>query len=197
MEAFKNYLKSFPHYKPEMFEQVLPFLSIVELEAGAYFLREGSTGKQIAFIEAGILRLYYLHDGKEVTTCFCKENTITCSYKSMLTNTPSELAIQALEPCKLVVFSYASLQAFYKTDLFWQQVGRLAAENEFINTECHNRFLNDLSATERYQQILMEEPTLLQRVPLQYLASYLQVAPETLSRIRRKVIVENRDIGSP
>jgi len=187
MESFKKYINQFPHYKSGVFEDVLPFLSVENIEPGDYFLRQGKTCKRIAFIEKGLMRLYYLNDGKEVTTCFCKENTITCSYKSLITNTPSELSLQAIEPCKLVVFTYDALQKLYEKDLFWQQVGRLAAENEFINTECHNRFLNDLSATEKYMEILENDAELLQRVPLNYLATYLQVAPETLSRIRKKI----------
>lgn len=188
MEAFKNYISQFPHYNQKVLDEVLPYLSIQKLDAGDYFLRQGKIGRNIAFIEKGLLRLYYLNDGKEVTTCFCKENTITCSYRSMITNTPSDISIQAIEPCELIVFSYNDLQKLYEKELFWQQVGRLAAENEFINTECHNRFMSDLSATERYQQILENDNDLLQRVPLNNLATYLQVAPETLSRIRKKII---------
>lgn len=187
MQAFIEYLSQFPHFKPELANDVLPLLSEVHLEAGEYFLREGKVSKQIAFIEEGLVRLYYLNDGNEVTTCFCKENSITCSYKSLITKTPSDLSIQAIEPCTLTVFSYTALQALYEKELFWQQVGRLASENEYINTECHNRFLSDLSATERYEQILNEDSDLLQRVSLSHLASYMQVAPETLSRIRKKI----------
>lgn len=188
MEAFKNYIKQFPHYHPSLFDSVLPYLKIKNLKAGEYFLQQGKISRHIAFIEEGLVRLYYLHDGKEITTCFCRENTITCSYSSLITQKESDIAIQAIEPCKLIVFSYDSLKKLYEQELFWQQVGRLAAENEFITTECHNRFLNDLSATERYQQILEQDNNLLQRVPLNYLATYLQVAPETLSRIRKKII---------
>lgn len=188
MEAFKNYIKQFPHYRPEIFEDVLQFLEEKHIEAGDYFLRQGKICKEIAFIEKGLLRLYYLKEEKEITTCFCKENTITCSYKSLITNSASEIAIQAIEPSKLIVFSYDSLKVLFEKALFWQQVGRLAAENEFINAECHNRFLTDLSATDRYKEILESDSDLLQRVPLNYLASYLQIAPETLSRIRKKII---------
>lgn len=187
MEAFNQYLKQFPHYTPKVFEHVLPYLSVENVNAGEYFLRQGKRCKSIAFIEKGLLRLYYLNDGKEVTNCFCKANTITTSYSSLITQKESEIAIQAIEDSKLIILPYESLQKLYATDLFWQQVGRLAAENEFITTECHNRFLRDLSATERYRQILAEESELLQRVPLNYLATYLQIAPETLSRIRNKI----------
>jgi len=187
MKAFENYLKQFPHYTPSAYEAVLPFLSIENVKAGDYFLRQGNVCKNIALIEKGLLRLYYLNDGKEVTNCFCKENTIITSYSSFVTQKESQISIQAIEDSKLIVLPYDSLQSLYKTDLFWQQVGRLAAENEFITTECHNRFLSDLTATERYNQILSRDSELLLRVPLTYLASYMQVAPETLSRIRKQI----------
>ena len=187
MESFNNYLKQFPHYSPKVFEDIRPYLSMKKIEAGEYFLMHGKISRNIAFIKKGLLRLFYLNDGKEVTNCFCKENTITTSYSSLITQQKSDIAIQAIESSQLVVFSYDTLQKMYKQDLFWQQLGRLAAENEFITTECHSRFLRDLTATDRYKQILENDNELLQRVSLNYLATYLQIAPETLSRIRNKV----------
>lgn len=187
MEAFNNYIKQFPHYTPKVFELVLPYLQAKTISAGDYFLKQGKICKSIAFIEEGLFRLYYLNDGKEVTNCFCKENTLTTSYSSLITQKESEMNIQAIEDSKVILLPYDALQKLYEKDLFWQQMGRLAAENEFIITECHNRFLRDLSATERYLQILENENDLLQRVPLNHLATYLQITPETLSRIRKKI----------
>ncbi len=187
MEAFNNYLKQFPKYTPKVFEMVLPYLTEQTIELGDFFLPQGKICRSIAYIETGLLRLYYLNDGKEVTNCFCKENTITTSYSSLITNRESEIAIQAIEDSKLIILPYVALQELYEKDLFWQQLGRLAAESEFVTTECHHRFLRDQSATERYRQILENENDLLQRVPLNYIASYLQIAPETLSRIRKKI----------
>lgn len=93
MEAFSTYLKQFPHYTPTVFDAVLPFLSVKNIPAGDYFLRQGKICKGIGFIEEGLLRLYYSNDGKEVTNCFCKECTITTSYSSFITQTESEIAI--------------------------------------------------------------------------------------------------------
>jgi CRP-like cAMP-binding protein len=187
MEAFDKYLQQFPHYSSAVIESVRPYVSVRSLEAGDYLLRQGKICKNIAFIEEGLLRLYYTNDGKEVTNCFCTENSITCSYTSLISQRESDIAIQAIEPSKLILLSYESLQKLYDQNIFWQQVGRLVAEKEFITAECHNRFLTDLSATEKYVQILENEGDLLQRVPLKYLATYLQISPETLSRIRNKV----------
>lgn len=188
MEVFNTYLKQFPHYTPQVYETILPYLTLREIKQGDYLLKEGKICREIALVEKGLLRLFYHNtDGKEVTNCFCKEHTIITSYSSLITQHISDISIQAIEPSRLIVFTYDTLQKLYKEQLFWQQLGRLAAENEMITTECHNRFLSDLSATERYKQILETENELLQRVPLNFLASYLQVAPETLSRIRNKL----------
>lgn len=187
MEACINYLKQFPGYTRNSFELVEPHLSKLPIKAGDYFLRAGKTCKQIAYVESGLLRLYYLSDGKEVTNCFCKENTLSTSYSSFITQTESEISIQAVEDTSLIVFPHSILQKMYEQDPFWQQMGRIASENEYLITEAHNRFIRDLTATERYQHVLDNENELLQRVPLNHLATYLQIAPETLSRIRNKV----------
>ena len=187
MEEFKKYLQQFPNYTSNVFENVLPFLSEKTIKAGETLLRQGKTSKDIAFIEHGLFRQYYINDdGKEITSCFCKENSITTSYKSLITQQESEISIQAVEDSKLIIVSLETIKKLLKTEIFWQQFGRLAAENEFIISESHNRFLKDLSATDRYLKILNNDKDLLQRVPLKYLASYLQISPETLSRVRNK-----------
>ena len=186
MDSFKQYLQRFPHFTPEAFEAVLPKLSVRHLSAGEYFLQEGKVCRIVGFIESGLLRHYYLNDGKEVTNCFCRENTLVTSYRSLITQQTSDIAIQAVEDSTLLVLSEQTLHSLYEQHLFWQQLGRMAAENELIATEGHHRFINDLPATDRYLQVLANDKDLLQRVPLNYLASYLQVSPETLSRIRKK-----------
>jgi CRP-like cAMP-binding protein len=187
MQAFKLYLQQFPNYIPEVFDAVLPFLSSRSLSPGEYFLREGKRCNEVALIVKGMMRLYYLADGKEVTNCFCREGSLSTSYTSLITKAPSEVAIQAVEPTDIITLSADSLDRLYDTSPFWQQLGRMAAQNELIINQRHNRFLRHVSATDRYKQVLTEDAELLQRVPLNYLATYLQVSPETLSRIRKKL----------
>jgi len=119
MEAFKIYLQKFPKYLPEVFEMVQPFLTRKTVKAGEYLLRHGKQCKNVVFIEKGLLRLYYLDDGKEVTKYFCRENNITTAYDSLVTQTESELAIQAVEACSLLILPYDALQELYKRNWFW------------------------------------------------------------------------------
>lgn len=187
MYSLKKYLQQFPHFTEEAYQIALPYLKEHRLAKGTFFLEEGKICRKIAFIQKGLLRTFYLRDGVEITTCFCKENTITCSYKSLITQQASDLSIQAIEDCSLMVFNYEDLNALYDQHPFWQLVGRMAAENEFLIMSDYTRFINDLPAQDRYQRILKTYPTLLNRVPLVYLASYLQIKPETLSRIRKRL----------
>ena len=187
LEQFKQLIKQFPHYTDDAYEIAVPYFKQQKLKKGEYLLTEGHISKKIAFIASGLFRSFYLKDGIEITTCFCKENTFTTSFKSLITKQPSDLSIQAIEDAELLVIQFEDLQKLYEKHLFWQQVGRLVAEQEFITVESYTRFLNDKTAKQRYLQILKHENDILQRVPLIYLASYLQVAPETLSRIRKEI----------
>lgn len=187
IKHFKNYIKEFPHYSDKAFDMALPFFKFKQLKKGEHLIEYGQTCKRIAFIAKGLFRTYYIKDGLDITTCFCKENTLTTSYKSLITQQKSELSIQAIEDSEIFVISYQDLQSLYGQHLFWQQVGRLVAEQEFITVENYTHFLNDQTAKQRYSHILQYESDILQRVPLIYLASYLQIAPETLSRIRKEI----------
>ena len=186
MESFRDYLRQFPGYTDAAFELAAPRITKAHVQRGEFLLDLGRTSGHIAFIQEGLFRQYYLNDGKEVTTCFCREGELTCSYRSLITQQPSDLAIEALEDSRVWRLAYRDLQALYTLDPFWQRVGRLASEQEYLVREHHARFLQDLSARERYERVLRDQPDLLQRVSLQHLASYLQVAPETLSRIRNE-----------
>ena len=182
---FKRFIREFPFYSDAALEVALPYFKLKTLKKGVHFIEQGKICKQIAFIQSGIFRTYYLKDGLEITTCFCRENALTTSYKSLITQQPSELSMQAIEETEILVIDYKDLQILYGKHLFWQQVGRLVAEKEFITVENYTRFLNDQTAKQRYLHILTYENDILQRVPLIHLASYLQIAPETLSRIRK------------
>lgn len=187
MQPFIKYLQQFPNFNVKAIEMALPFVEENNIKAGEFLLSQGNICNHISYIENGLFRQFYLNEGKEITTCFCNPNTITCDYQSFITQKSSMQNIQALEVSKVCSISYDHLQELYKKNDFWQQVGRLAAENEYITSQCHYRFINDLTASERYLQILENDSDLLHKVPLNYLASYLQITPETLSRIRKKI----------
>lgn len=160
----------------------------LNLAKGDFFVREGETCTQAAFIESGILRTFYpTEKGEARTYCFCSEHHFTTSFKSFISQAPSALSIQALEPCRLLVISYRDLQDLYASSPGWQAIGRLLVEREFLNMENYANSLNAETAREKYLRLLKEQPSVIKKAPVQHIASYLGITRETLSRIRKEL----------
>lgn len=151
-------------------------------------IKQGEICQKIAFINQGILRVFYLNEtGEEITSCFCIENHLTTSYKSFVLQMPSNLSIQALEATQLLIIDYQNLQNLYKNSPVWQNIGRIFAEKEYITMEKYASKLNNETTKEKYLHLLDEQPQIIQKVPLQFVASYLGVTVRTLSRIRKEL----------
>ena len=110
---------------------------------------------------------------------------------SFITQTPSNVAIQALEDVTLVLIKHEDLNTLYSKSTFWEKVGRVVAEREYIELQQSSWRNGPLPAKEKYLTLLKENPGVVNRVPLHYIASYIGVTPETLSRIRKKIATSN------
>jgi len=159
----------------------------LSLAKNEYLLREGQVCRHLYFLETGALRGYYNLEGKEVTHWFGFENDFITSFHSFITQEPAVENIQLLEGCVLWKISKDKL-----TELLnhYQQIERLVRiiyEKYYIRLE--ERFVNAQfkSAKERYEQLLQQTPHIIERVPLGFIASYLGISQETLSRIRAKL----------
>ena len=185
--VFRNYLKDMTSLNSDEFDLALPSFSIVELKRGKHFVEENKTCTHFAFIVSGLMRAYRNDDGEEATICLCNTNAFATSTVSFITQTPSHTSIQALEDVLLLTITFKDLQYLYTISSFWQKVGRLIAEKEFMFMQKNEWRNSKRSAMEKYQLLLKENPGIVNRVPLQYIASYLGIQPETLSRLRKKL----------
>lgn len=156
------------------------------LPRGSYFLRRGEVCKEIAFIEDGLLRAWYLVGDKEITRTVDHEGEFCTAIASFIRQEPSEQSIEALVDTKVWCISHADLESLYQRFPGWQTLGRKIFEQLYINLEKRVITLLSTNARERYLRLLQEEPHIVQQVPLKYLASILGVKPETLSRIRKQ-----------
>lgn len=148
--------------------------------------RAGQICPTAYFIEKGVVRGYYEDKDKEVTLCFGMEGDVILSYNSYINNTPGYENMMLLEDSILYAFETDALQSLFNTHAALANWGRKLAELELIKTE--KRFMDMLSrsAAERYNELMQQMPSLLQRVQLGYIASYLGITQVSLSRIRAK-----------
>ena len=165
-----------------------PQLSELVLNKGEYYIREGKMEKNIAFVIEGNLRQFYTSDGQEKTTYFYFENHLMSSYFSCLTGKPSQVSIEALTDCRLLVFRYETIKSLYNQSQTWERFGRLLAEYIAMGLEERMAGLLTLNPEERYHALLQSnKQKILERIPQHYIANYLGITPVSLSRIRNRV----------
>ncbi|MGZ8552524.1 MAG: Crp/Fnr family transcriptional regulator [Chitinophagaceae bacterium] len=188
IELLQKHIKRFVSLTDNEWNLLVPHLEEKKLRKTQFFIQEGKKEKNISFVLEGNLRQFYTKDGEEKTTYFYFENHLMSSYISCITGQPSQLSIEALTDCRLLVFTYDTLQTLYKQSHTWERFGRLLAEYLSIGLEERMAGLLMLSPEERYQQLLeSNKQKILERIPQHYIANYLGITPVSLSRIRNRI----------
>ena len=152
-------------------------------------LKIGETENYISFIEKGIVRLLIPNEDeeKEITFGFSFENEFISAYDSFLTQTSSLYELETLTDTVMWSISYSDLQEVYRTTKIGNLIGRYSSERLYlIKSKREQSLLND-SAEQRYLNLFEERPNLIKIVPLKYIASYIGVTPQALSRIRKRI----------
>lgn len=150
-------------------------------------LHNGQVENSIYFIEEGIVRAWIEKDDTELTFDFAFENNFYSAYSSFLTRTPCIYNVESITNMSIWELSYDNLQEIYKNTTVGQIFGRVAAEGLFIS-KCRKEFsLLYKSAEQRYDDLFYEEPRLIKEIPLKYIASYIGITPQALSRIRKRI----------
>ncbi len=152
-----------------------------------YLLRAGQVSRRICFIARGLLRCFYIKDEQEVSSWFMKEGDVIVSVESFFGQSESYEAIQALEDSLLYYITYDELQYTYRNFPEFNFIGRALLEKYYTLSEQRLYSLRMQRSQERYEYLLEHHPELVLRVPMKYLASYLGIQEETLSRIRSKL----------
>lgn len=152
------------------------------------FIAEGKICREIAFLCKGSFRYYKIIDGIEVSTFFSFEQNWVSSYTSFLRKEPSFVSVEAMEDCELLVLGYDDMQQLYQRYITFERFGRLMAEYLVgcLEERMHSLLLK--TPEERYLKTLTDNSIYFERVPQHYIASYLGIAPESLSRIRKRVM---------
>jgi len=188
VDLLRNTISRFIKMDDADWELLLPGLEQRSLKKHERFAVEGKRAHDIGFLLQGSMRHYYTRDGEERTTYFYFEGHLVSSYISCITGAPSDLTIEALSDCSLLVFRYGFLQKLYDASHTWERFGRLLAEYLAIGLEDRMAGLLMLSPEERYLQLLQSnKQKILERIPQHYIANYLGITPVSMSRIRNRL----------
>ncbi|MFL5729751.1 MAG: Crp/Fnr family transcriptional regulator [Cytophagaceae bacterium] len=162
-------------------------LKKLELPRNSLLVKEGAVCSQLYFLEKGCLRKFYNLDGKEVTHWLGFENNFTTSFYSFISRNPGIENLQVLEDAVLWSVSYDDLQELMNKHRDLERMVRIIQEQYYIKLEERIMALQFKTAKERYEELMLASPHILQRISLGQIASYLGISQETLSRIRGQV----------
>ena len=165
----------------------------MKFQKGEIILREGDICENIYWVAKGLVRQFYYKNDKELTEYMATEDNIVMSIESLFKEQPSSQQIMALEPTILFALPKKELEHEAVRNVNIQMLYRKILEESLIISQVHADMLRFESAQERYAKLVKRSPQLVLRAPLVYIASYLQMTPETLSRVRTSALMGERE----
>ncbi|MGL5892076.1 MAG: Crp/Fnr family transcriptional regulator [Bacteroidia bacterium] len=154
-----------------------------------FLLQEGEVCNKVTYLNSGCTRLFYTVNGIENTVQFFFSDSFYTDYASFLTNEPSNENLQALQPCEAVQIVKDDLYELYDRFPEFDRVGRLMAEQAFVSIHKLNSMMKNEEPEMRYLNLLRQRPELIKQIPQHYIASYLGIKPESLSRIKKRILL--------
>jgi CRP-like cAMP-binding protein len=183
-------IESIEHYVSMNTDEITLIKNSIEkktYEKNENVFTQGKISNKIYFITKGCVRLFYNVDGIDKTAFFYTEGQFICAGESYAFNIPAVENYQAIEQTEIYEFTKSKIEELLIKVPKMEVIARIATENELITCQKVIASFVTKSAEERYIDLLNTQGELFQRVPQQYIASFLGVSPETLSRIKKRV----------
>ncbi len=178
------------HDELDMLESILVPM---KFQKGEKILSEGEVCMNIYWVVKGLVRQFYYKNDRELTEHMGVENSIVMCIESLFRETPTNLQIMAIEPSVVYAIPRQQLERVAMKSLNIQILYRKILEESLIESQVHADMLRFESAQSRYAKLVKLQPQLVLRAPLVYIASYLQMTPETLSRVRTSALLNADD----
>ncbi|WP_340155921.1 Crp/Fnr family transcriptional regulator [uncultured Winogradskyella sp.] len=188
MKEFIDYILSFGNLNQQQIELITKKGKEIELKKDDFFWEAGKTINQVGFVTEGVLRVYYYNNNSdEITRYFITENLlILYGFDTHSNYIPSEY-LQAIEDTKLIIFSKKDWKELSETILDWERIiQKITAKQHRLKLERRSPLI-DQDASTRYLEFMENFPSLVNRIPLSYIASYLGITQSSLSRIRKNI----------
>lgn len=188
MEVFINYLQKHISLSDSEIEAIKENVYLEHVPAKSFILQAGETCKRLGFITSGVIRMFFYDtEGNEIVRCFHNENHFFGDLSSYQNNTISDQYIQAVTDCSIVFFNRENDHHLYKTLEKWPLLIRKFTEKAFVQKIDRSTNLIHADAKTKYLHFLSKHADVAQRVPLGDIASYLGIAQQSLSRIRKNM----------
>ncbi len=184
MKWLYEYIRRFAVITEQEFEQLSLLLEKRLCDKKEILLHKGDVESHIYIIQKGLIRKFFYRKQYEMVTQIAKEADLVTSSVSFLSQKPSEYVVEALEPCILYALSYENLQKMYTWSPRMERLGRLVTLDWLLQKEIWELDRVRQEPRERFKRFMNENGELIQRVPQKYLASYLNMKPETFSRYK-------------
>ncbi len=187
-ESMINYLLQFGPLNKQQIELIISGLCFKTYKTGEYFLRAGQTSREIGFITNGIFRVcYYDNDGKEITRYFINELNFIADINSYNTGIPTAEYVEAVTDCEVLILTKQAMENLSGTIISWDSIINKIIAKALVEKVAKVSQMMPQDAKERYEYFIEKFPNLANRIPLQYIASYVGVTKSLLSRLRREV----------
>ena len=193
-DIFKRFISSISQPGDDDWNLISDKPSYKSFESGSYIYMPGDICEKMIFLNSGVIRSFFIDDdGKEFTWSFHfslpqrkAKNTFIIDYASYLHNEPTKFHFEVLSRTSAVLIDKTTIEMLYAKSKYWEHIGRIIAEEVYYTT--HNRTLSLLTqpASQRYLELMLQYPELTDLVPQQYIASYLGITPQSLSRIKNR-----------
>jgi len=179
-------IKKIDNFSDEEIDQFFSYLTEGFIAKGDHFLKMGEVSHHVAFITSGLGMHYKIYDGIEIPIDFTPEGMWLAYLASFTNGTPADVAIKALEDTKILKLSAMKMQELFQWQPKFMALKNFYTELSFMSTAQHGADLAMLNGKQRYYKFIQEKPDLLNRVPQYYIAAYLGIKPQSLSRLRNE-----------
>jgi CRP-like cAMP-binding protein len=188
MDTLLHHLLQFASLNPQQLALIRDSLEVRRWSPGSYFLQAGQVAHEVGFITEGVFRvIYYDKDGSEITRYFLAEGGFNVDLNSYNTGLPSTEYIQALTDCEMLVLTRPAMDNLSRTIVDWDKMIAKISAKALMDKVMRVSLMMPEDAKARYENFLKNFPGLANRIPLQYIASYIGVTKSSLSRIRREM----------
>lgn len=170
-----------------------PILQKKQAKKNEFLLKEGEACKNVYFLTSGFFRMFYVDiDGNEINYRFTAAGNFLVDFQSFLTQKPSHFYWKAMQDSELLMLSFKDIHEAYAVSPAWNNFGRRMAEYVYLQLNERVEMLLFMTPDERYQYLVSTRPELFTQVSQFHLSSYLGIKPESLSRLRKRLLKKSR-----